>query len=174
MESLAILKAVWVFSESDYSACLDQDDKSALTCRAILVEIMKGIKKAEYAQSQTPSQQSAATLPATPPPAAVLNFPAPAFTITPFEDNDSSEFAFLNFESYFFNALRANPAMIDEQKFIYLKSLLRGRALGLLQQCDSALDPTLFDSALRLLERKFLRKDALTHSIAQSIIHHPQ
>ena len=62
--------------------------------------------------------------------------------------------------------------MTEEQKFIYLKRLLGGRALGLLQQCDSALDPTLFDSAWRLLEREFLRKDALIHSIAQSIIHH--
>ena len=96
---------------------------------------------------------------------AVFNFPAHTLTITPFEDNDISEFAFLNF--------RANPAMTEEQKFIYLKSLLRGRALGLLQQCDSALDPTLFDSAWRLLEREFFRKDALIHSIAQSIIHHP-
>ena len=101
MKPLDALKAAGVFSESDYSACLNQDEKPALNCRATLVEIMEGVKKAESAQSQTPSQQSAATPPATLPPAAVFNFPAPASTITSFEDNDSSEFAFLNFKFSF-------------------------------------------------------------------------
>ena len=42
MESFDILKAAGVFSESEYSACLDQEEKSELNCSATLVEIMEG------------------------------------------------------------------------------------------------------------------------------------
>lgn len=56
MKALDILKTAGVYSESEYNACLDQDEKAALHCRVTLVEIMEGVRKAELVQSPTPSQ----------------------------------------------------------------------------------------------------------------------
>ena len=63
--------------------------------------------------------------------------------------------------------------MTEKQKFLYLKTLLRGRALSLLQQCDSTMDQGLFDIAWRLLEKEYLKVDLIIESSIAKIKDHP-
>ena len=63
--------------------------------------------------------------------------------------------------------------MTEKQKFLYLKTLLRGRALSLRQQCDSTIDQSLFDTAWRLLEKEYLKVDLLIESSIAKIKDYP-
>ena len=60
------------------------------------------------------------------------------------------------------------------QKFIFLRSLLRGRALFLLQQCECTEDADPFFPAWELLEGEFLRKGVLINASLVKIFDYPQ
>ena len=146
-----------------------QDEKSELNCREVLFNILEKVKEAEVPSSGNTSHNSdAASVPQVTP----LIFWPPTLEISPFSGNQNNDFEFINFKTSFFNALEVSPPMTEKQKFLYLKTLLRGHALSLLQQCDSAMDQGLFDTAWRLLEREYLKVDLLIESSIVKIKDH--
>ena len=170
LNSLDILVAGGKYTQLEYDHLLAQDEKSELNCREILVNILEKVKESEAASSANTSHTSdAASVPQVTP----LIFRPPTLEISPFSGNQNNDFEFINFKTSFFNALEVSPPMTEKQKFLYLKTLLRGRALSLLQQCDSTMDQGLFDTAWRLLEKEYLKVDLLIESSIAKIKDHP-
>ena len=97
-------------------------------------------------------------------PLPVFSFTAPQRKLSIFSDNDKNEFAFIEFKTSFNDALQATPNMTSTQKFIFLRSLLRGRALSLLQQCECTEDADPFFTVWESLEGEFLRKGVLINA----------
>lgn len=54
-------------------------------------------------------------------------------TLPTFSDYDKDAFVFKIFLSYFQNVVGSNPSISDEQKMIYLRSMLQGRTFHLVQ-----------------------------------------
>ena len=152
------------YTQLEYDQLLDQDERSELNFREVFVNILEKVKEAEAASSADISHTSGA---ASVPQVSPLIFRPPTLEISPFSGNQNNDFEFINFKTSFFNApikkkdFFSSPPMTEKQKFLYLKTLLRRRALSLLQQCDSTIDQGLFDTAWRLLEKEYLKVDLL-------------
>ena len=152
-----------VLTEKTISASLTQDEASELEYRAGVAELRDKLRASsptggETAAAPLYSTNSGAVLHASalaPPP--VFNFRAPQLELPLFSDNSQNDFAFNEFKLSFNNALQTTSTMTSSQKFIFLRSLLRARALSLLQQCDCTEDGDLFSTAWELLEKEFLR-----------------
>ena len=162
------------------SELLMQDEASELEYRAWVADLQ------DRQRASTSSEGNAAAAPLTPissdavlqsaatVPPPTFSFRAPQLDLPIFSDNDKNEFAFSEFKTSFNNALQATPNMTSTQKFIFLCSLLRGRALSLLQQCECTEDADPFFTAWELLEGEFLRKGVLSNASFVNIFDYPQ
>ena len=107
-----------------------------------------------------------------PVPPPVFIFEAPQLKLPLFSDNSQNNFAFNQFKISFNNDLQPTPTMTSYE-CIVLRSLLRGQALYLLQQCDCTEDGDPFSTAWELLEEEFLRKEVLINSPLDKIFDRP-
>ena len=108
-----------------------------------------------------------------PAPPPVFTFRAPQLELPLFSDDSQNEFAFCEFKLSFNHALQATPNLTSSQKFVLLLSLLRGRALPLLQQCDSTDGGDPFSIAWALLKEEFLRREVLINSTLDKLFAYP-
>ena len=161
------------------SELLMQDEASELEYRARVAELQDRLRASTFSEGDAAaaplsSTSSGAVLqsPATVPP-PTFSFRAPQLDLPIFSDNDKNEFAFSEFKTSFNNALQATPNMTSTQKFIFLRSLLRGRALSLLQQCECTEDADPFFTAWELLEGELLRKGVLINASLVKIFDYP-
>ena len=164
-------------TEEAVSVILTQDEASELEYRAGVAELRDKLRASsptggEAAAALFSANSSAVLHASSPAPPPVFNFRAPQLELPLFSDNSLNDFAFNEFKVSFNNALQATPNMTSSQKFVFLRSLLRGRALSLLQQCDCTEDGDPFSSAWELLEGEFLRKEVLINSSLDKIFDH--
>ena len=169
-----------VQTDEAVSELLMQDEAFELEYRARVARLQDRLRvstssEGDAAAAPLSSTSSGAVLqsPATVPTPA-FSFRAPPTYFSIFSDNDKNEFAFSEFKTSFNNALQATPNMTSTQKFIFLHSLLRGRALSLLQQCECTEDADPFFTAWELLEGEFLRKGALINASLVKNFDYPQ
>ena len=167
------------WTDAEATAAMVQDKNSKLECRTDLTVLREELLAADLIErvSQLASLSADANssvlnskIPASPP---VFTFRAPQLEHPLFLDNSQNDFAFNEFKLSFNNALQATPNMTSSKKFIFLRSLLRGRALSLLQQCVCTEDGDPFSTAWELLEGEFLRKEVLISSFLDKIFNYP-
>jgi hypothetical protein len=80
-------------------------------------------------------------------------------TLTRFCDNDEDPFAFKNFLAHFENAVGGNCDLSDEQRMIYLRGALDGRAFQLIQSLSVSADN--YTAAMDLLRGEFFHLETL-------------
>jgi len=97
----------------------------------------------EDAQSQATRDAARAESPRMP-------FRLPELKITPFESNESDILAFSKFSAAFHDALVCHPNLTEEQRLLFLRTLLQGEALSLVA------GQTTFRKAWCLLKQKYL------------------
>ena len=88
-----------------------------------------------------------------------VKLPLPPIHLDPFENNSNNPFGFYNFLKSFKNAIAGMPDLTCEQKFIYLKSYLKGEALNLVENID--VDVNGYDKSLLMLRSHFLNEDEI-------------
>ena len=98
-------------------------------------------------------------------------FKLPELKVEKFENCDSDPFCFSNFSASFNNAITAVGKISDCQKLYFLKSVLKGGALSLVEHID--LSSGGFNEAWSLLEKEFLDKDKIINLTLNSIIDYP-
>ena len=99
------------------------------------------------------------------------NFKLPKIVIPTFSDTDDDPCRFFHFKSAFNNALDAVGDMSPSQKYMYLKSTLRGKAFSLIDSLPA--DESAFEDAMNLLDKEFLDKDLIVNQIIEKIQLYP-
>ena len=97
-----------------------------------------------------------------------FNFELPKIKIDPFSSCDEDTFAFVRFSASFNNALSAFPNITGGQKMYWLKSLLRGKALSLIENVPNV--ESAFSECWKLLEQEFLDKKKIIDLTIKEIV----
>ena len=153
-----------------------QDENSELECRTELAALREKLRAAAPIErvsklaSLSADASSSVLNPMAPASPPVFTFRAPQLELLLFSVNSQKDFTFNKLKLSFNNALQAIPNTTTSQNFIFLRSLLRCRALSLLQQCDCTEDGEPFSTAWKLLERRFLRKNVLVNLFLDKIL----
>ena len=75
------------------------------------------------------------------------------------QNNSKNPFAYVTFKKAFANAIAGVPNLTDAQKFIYLKSFVRGEALNIIECIP--VDNKGYSSAFEKLDFNFLNQDEI-------------
>lgn len=97
-----------------------------------------------------------------------LEFKLPKISIDYFYDSSKDPYAFFHFKKQFENALISSGSKLTNiQKLIYLKSLLRGKALSLVE--NFPLEDASYHLTVSVLEREFFDVDLIIDEIYSSM-----
>ena len=119
----------------------------------------QGLECVMWLKQQLEEAQLQATREAAQPEPPRTPFRLPELKIPPFESNDSDVLAFSKFSTTFQDALICHPNLSEEQRLLFLRTLLRGEALSLVA------GQTAFRQAWALLTRKYLDKPKIVNAM---------
>ena len=88
-----------------------------------------------------------------------------------FDENKTGPFEYQVFADSFHSILNAVPNLNEPQKFIYLKSSLRGKALSLVSNLP--LTDSVFSEACKILEDNFLNKEEIVEGVFAEMFSYP-
>jgi hypothetical protein len=83
----------------------------------------------------------------------------PQMTLPCSRDNDKDPFAFKNFLAHFHNSVGSNVSISEEQKIIYLRGALEGRAFQLVQSLSVSAEN--YVTAMDLMRGEFFLLETL-------------
>ena len=102
---------------------------------------------------------------------APYEFQLPKINIKKFADNEDDPCKYLHFKNIISNALSSIPNIDNKQKFIYLKTVLEGRAFSLADSLH--LTDSSYEDAIKLLDNEFLHEKKIINIIFDSIAEYP-